>query len=136
MQLSGGTHCFSIFTFLQSKNDLKRKFWCNYSKGVSPLNDKVKDIYIQNHLALKYHLSASSFWQNVCCNNFPVVWVLSSLGVVSCPLADLSFLLPVYSKMIILIQSSFHTTWASLFELELKLKLVDWNVNELECDLN
>ena len=37
--------------------------------------------------------------------------------------------------MIILIQPSFHTTWASLFELELELKLVDWNVNELEREL-
>ena len=37
--------------------------------------------------------------------------------------------------MIILVQSSFHTTWASLFEMELELNLVDWNVNELEHEL-
>ena len=37
--------------------------------------------------------------------------------------------------MIILIQPSFHTTWASFFELEVELKLVDWNVNELEHEL-
>ena len=37
--------------------------------------------------------------------------------------------------MMVLVQSSFHTTWASLFEMELEPNLLDWNVNELECEL-
>ena len=37
--------------------------------------------------------------------------------------------------MMVLVQSSFHTTWASLFEMELELNLLDWNVNELESEL-
>ena len=28
-------------------------------------------------------------------------------------------------------KTTFHTTWASLFEMELELNLLDWNVNEL-----
>ena len=35
--------------------------------------------------------------------------------------------------MMALVQSSFHTTWASLFEMELEPNLLEWNVNELEC---
>ena len=35
----------------------------------------------------------------------------------------------------VLVQSSFHTTWASLFEMELEPNLLDWNVNELESEL-
>ena len=35
----------------------------------------------------------------------------------------------------VLVQSSFHTTWASLFEMELESNLLDWNVNELELEL-
>ena len=35
----------------------------------------------------------------------------------------------------VLVQSSFHTTWASLFEMELEPNLLDWNVNELEHEL-
>ena len=34
-----------------------------------------------------------------------------------------------------LVQSSFHTTWASPFEMELELNSLDWNVNELEHEL-
>ena len=34
--------------------------------------------------------------------------------------------------MIVLVQSSFHTTWASLFEMELE---PNWNGNELEQEL-
>ena len=37
--------------------------------------------------------------------------------------------------MMVLVQSSFHTTWASLFEMKLELNLLDWNVNELEREL-
>ena len=37
--------------------------------------------------------------------------------------------------MIVLVQSSFHTTWASLFEMELEPNLLDWNGNELELVL-
>ena len=37
--------------------------------------------------------------------------------------------------MMVLVQSSFHTTWAGLFEMELEPNLLDWNVNELECEL-
>ena len=37
--------------------------------------------------------------------------------------------------MMVLVQSSFHTNWASLFEMELEPNLVDWNVNELERQL-
>ena len=37
--------------------------------------------------------------------------------------------------MIVLVQSSFHTTWASLFEMELELNSLDWNGNELEHKL-
>ena len=32
----------------------------------------------------------------------------------------------------VLVQSSFHTTWASLFEIELEPNSLDWNENELE----
>ena len=32
----------------------------------------------------------------------------------------------------VLVQSSFHTTWASLFEMELEPNSLDWNGNELE----
>ena len=32
----------------------------------------------------------------------------------------------------VLVQSSFHTTWASLFEMVLELNSLDWNGNELE----
>ena len=35
----------------------------------------------------------------------------------------------------VLVQSSFHTTWASLFEMELEPTLLDWNVNELKRKL-
>ena len=34
--------------------------------------------------------------------------------------------------MIVLVQSSLHTTWGSLFEMELKPNSLDWNINELE----
>ena len=34
--------------------------------------------------------------------------------------------------MMVLVQSSFHTTWASLFEIELGPNILDWNVNELQ----
>ena len=37
--------------------------------------------------------------------------------------------------MMVLGQSSFQTTWASLFEMELEPNLLDWNVNELESKL-
>ena len=37
--------------------------------------------------------------------------------------------------MIVLVQSSFHTIWASLFETELELNSLDWNGNELEHEL-
>ena len=37
--------------------------------------------------------------------------------------------------MMVLVQSSFQTTWASLFEMELEPNLLDWNVNELEREL-
>ena len=37
--------------------------------------------------------------------------------------------------MIVLVQSSFHTTWASLFEMELEPNSLDWNGNELEHEL-
>ena len=35
----------------------------------------------------------------------------------------------------VLVQSSFHTSLASLFESELEPSLLDWNVNELEREL-
>ena len=34
----------------------------------------------------------------------------------------------------VLVQSPFYTTWASLFEMELEPNLIDWIVNELECE--
>jgi len=37
--------------------------------------------------------------------------------------------------MIVLVQLSFHTTWASLFEMELEMNLLDWNGNKLEQKL-
>ena len=37
--------------------------------------------------------------------------------------------------MIVLVQSSFHTTWASLFEMELEPNSLDWIGNELEHEL-
>ena len=37
--------------------------------------------------------------------------------------------------MIVLVQSSFHTTWASLFEMEQELNSLDWNGNKLEHEL-
>ena len=37
--------------------------------------------------------------------------------------------------MMVLVQPSFQTTWASLFEMELELNLLDWNLNELEHEL-
>ena len=37
--------------------------------------------------------------------------------------------------MMVLVQSSFHTTWASRFEMELEPNLLDWNVSELERKL-
>jgi hypothetical protein len=37
--------------------------------------------------------------------------------------------------MMVLVQSLFQTTWASLFEMELEPNLLDWNVNELERQL-
>ena len=54
---------------------------------------------------------------------------------VLCPIADLSFRLPVLyqndgSQSIIISH-----TWASLFEMKLELNLLDWNVNVLECKL-
>ena len=53
---------------------------------------------------------------------------------ISSPLADISFHLPgqFYFRLIVLVQSSFHTTLASLFEMELEMNSLDWNVNELE----
>ena len=38
--------------------------------------------------------------------------------------------------MMVLVQPSFHTTWASLFEMELEPNLLDWNVSELEHELD
>ena len=35
----------------------------------------------------------------------------------------------------VLVQSPFHTTWASLFEMKLEPNLLDWNVNDLEGKL-
>ena len=35
----------------------------------------------------------------------------------------------------VLVQSSFHSTWASLFETELEPNSLDWNGNELEHEL-
>ena len=35
----------------------------------------------------------------------------------------------------VLVQSSFHTTWAILFEMELEPKSLDWNGNKLEHKL-
>ena len=37
--------------------------------------------------------------------------------------------------MIVLVQSSFHTTWDSLFEIELELNSLDGNGNKLEHEL-
>ena len=37
--------------------------------------------------------------------------------------------------MIVVVQSSFHTTWASLFEMELEPNSLDLNGNELEHEL-
>ena len=37
--------------------------------------------------------------------------------------------------MIVLVQTSFHTTWASLFEMELKPNSLDWNGNEHKLEL-
>ena len=35
----------------------------------------------------------------------------------------------------VLVQSSFHTNWASLFEMVLEPNSLDWNGNELEHEL-
>ena len=40
-----------------------------------------------------------------------------------------------YPKIIVLVQPSFHTTWTSLFEMELEPNSLDWNGNELEHEL-
>ena len=40
-----------------------------------------------------------------------------------------------YSRMIVLVQLSFDTTWASLFRIELEPNSLDWNGNELEHEL-
>ena len=45
------------------------------------------------------------------------------------------FIYQFYPRMIVLVQSSFHTTWASLFEMELEPNSLDWNGNELEHEL-
>ena len=45
------------------------------------------------------------------------------------------FIYQFHSRMIVLVQSSFHTTWASLFEMELEPNSLDWNGNELEHEL-
>ena len=37
--------------------------------------------------------------------------------------------------MIVLVQLPFHTTWASLLEMDLELNSLDWNGNELELEL-
>ena len=37
--------------------------------------------------------------------------------------------------MIVPVQSPFHNTWASLFEMELEPNSLDWNENELEHEL-
>ena len=37
--------------------------------------------------------------------------------------------------MIVLVQSPFHTTWASLLEMDLEPNSLDWNWNELEHEL-
>ena len=34
--------------------------------------------------------------------------------------------------MMVLVQSSFHTTWPDLFEMALEPNSLDWNENELE----
>ena len=36
-----------------------------------------------------------------------------------------------YSRVMVLVQLSFHTTWASLFEIELEPNSLDWNGSEL-----
>ena len=37
--------------------------------------------------------------------------------------------------MIVLVQSPFHTTWASLLEMDLEPNSLDWNGNKLEHEL-
>ena len=37
--------------------------------------------------------------------------------------------------MIVTVQSSFHTTWASIVEMELDPSSLDWNGDELEHEL-
>ena len=37
--------------------------------------------------------------------------------------------------MIVIVQTSFQTTWASPFEMELEPNSLDWNGNELEHEL-
>jgi hypothetical protein len=37
--------------------------------------------------------------------------------------------------MMVLVQSSFHTAWASLFAMVLEPNSLDWNGNELEHEL-
>ena len=45
------------------------------------------------------------------------------------------FVYQFYSRMMVLDQPSFYTTWASLFEMELEPNSIDWNGNELEHEL-
>ena len=47
-----------------------------------------------------------------------------------------SFKKIIYKLGYPLVQSSFHTTWVSLFEKELELNSLDWNGNELEQELD
>ena len=63
--------------------------------------------------------------------------VCRSFFVQKCPFSLLFFIFKLYSRLIALalVQSSFHTTKASLVEMELELNSLDWNVNELKHKL-
>ena len=51
------------------------------------------------------------------------------------PREEIALVCQFYSRVTVLVQLSFGTTWASLFEMELEPNSLDWNGNELEHEL-
>ena len=65
----------------------------------------------------------------ICCAGLWIYWAFHVL------LLTYHFIYKFYPSMMVLVQSSFHTTWASLFEMELEQNSLDWKWNELEHEV-
>ena len=73
-----------------------------------------------------------TIFQSYYCISFDIGAVIVSYHVLY---LTYHFVYQFYSRTLVLVQSSFHTTWTSLFEMELEQNSLDWNGYELENEL-